>query len=62
VKPNYFKNETRPQEKQGLSLHGSEAKLFQKENKTPRKTGAKPSWKQIQVVSKKKQDSKPSRG
>jgi hypothetical protein len=35
------KKETTPQEMQGLSLHGSEAKIFQKRNKTPRNARAK---------------------
>jgi hypothetical protein len=42
VKPNYFKKETKPQETQGLSFRGSEAKLFRKRNKTPRNARAKP--------------------
>jgi hypothetical protein len=46
---------TKPQETQGLSLRGSEAKLFRKRNKTPRNARAKPSQKQNQIVSKKKQ-------
>jgi hypothetical protein len=41
AKPNHFKKETRSQEKHRPSLHGSEDKLVQKRNKTPRKTGAK---------------------
>jgi hypothetical protein len=55
MKSNCFEKETKPQEMQGLSLHGSEAKLFQKRNKTPRNVRAKPSRKQNQIVSKKKQ-------
>jgi hypothetical protein len=46
---------TKPQETHGLSLRGSEAKLFQKRNKTPRNARAKPSRKQNQIISKKKQ-------
>jgi hypothetical protein len=55
VKPNYFKKETKPQEMQGLSLHESKTKLFQKRNNTPINARAKPSRKQNQIVSKKKQ-------
>jgi hypothetical protein len=55
MKSNCFEKETKPQEMQGLSLHESEAKLFQKRNKTPRNARAMPSRKQNQIVSKKKQ-------
>jgi hypothetical protein len=44
-KPNCFKKETKPQKMQGLSLHGSKTKLFQKRNNTPINVRAKPSQK-----------------
>jgi hypothetical protein len=44
-KPNCFKKETTQQEMQGLCLCGSEAKLFEKRNNTPKNVGAKPSQK-----------------
>jgi hypothetical protein len=62
AKSNCFKKETKPQETQGLSHRGNEAKLFRKRNKILRIARAKPSRKQNQIVSKKKQNTKKCMG
>jgi hypothetical protein len=45
AKLNIVSEETKPQEKQGLSFHSSETQNCLRRNKTPRRTGAKLSWK-----------------